>query len=120
MKISMAKLSINILNPQLLSTNHTFKVIILIVTNIFRNEFLSKMGFPCGSAGKESAHNAGNLGLIPGLGRFPGERKGFPLYSTWGRKELDMTELLSLSLSCSKYSESVFKLTIKVRFITAW
>ena len=78
MKISMAKLSINILNPQLLSTNHTFKVIILIVTNIFRNEFLSKMGFPCGSAGKESAHNAGNLGLIPGLERSPGEGNGHP------------------------------------------
>ena len=37
------------------------------------------MGFPCGSAGKESACNAGDLGSIPGLGRSPGERKGFPL-----------------------------------------
>ena len=36
-------------------------------------------GFPCGSAGKESACNAGDLGLIPGLGRFPGERYGYPL-----------------------------------------
>ena len=33
----------------------------------------------CGSAGKESTHNAGDLGLIPGLGRSPGERKGYPL-----------------------------------------
>ena len=30
-------------------------------------------GFPCGSAGKESACNAGDLGLIPGLGGSPGE-----------------------------------------------
>ena len=37
------------------------------------------MGFPCGSAGKESAHNAGDLGLIPGLGGSPGEGKGYPL-----------------------------------------
>ena len=37
------------------------------------------MGFPCGSAGKESACNVGDLGLIPGLGRFPGEGKGYPL-----------------------------------------
>ena len=37
------------------------------------------MGFPCGSAGKESACNAGDLGLIPGLGRSPGEGKGYPL-----------------------------------------
>ena len=32
-----------------------------------------------GSAGKESAYNAGDLGLIPGLGRSPGEGKGYPL-----------------------------------------
>ena len=37
------------------------------------------LGFPGGSAGKESAHNAGDLGLIPGLGRSPGEGKGYPL-----------------------------------------
>ena len=36
-------------------------------------------GFPGGSAGKESACNLGNLGLIPGLGRSPGEGKGYPL-----------------------------------------
>ena len=36
-------------------------------------------GFLCGSAGKESACNAGNLGSIPGLGRSPGEGKGYPL-----------------------------------------
>ena len=35
-------------------------------------------GFPCGSAGKESTYNAGDLGSIPGLGRNPGEGKGCP------------------------------------------
>ena len=35
--------------------------------------------FPGGSDGKESACNAGDLGLIPGLGRSPGERHGNPL-----------------------------------------
>ena len=34
---------------------------------------------PCGSAGKESACNAGDLGSNPGLGRFPREGKGYPL-----------------------------------------
>ena len=34
--------------------------------------------FPGGSAGKESACNAGDLGSIPGLGRSPGEGKGYP------------------------------------------
>ena len=37
------------------------------------------LGFPCGSAGKESAGNAGDLGLIPGLGRSPGVRNSNPL-----------------------------------------
>jgi len=36
-------------------------------------------GFPCGSAGKESAWNVRDLGSIPGLGRSPGEGKGYPL-----------------------------------------
>ena len=34
------------------------------------------MDFFCGSAGKESAYNAGDLGSIPGLGRSPAEGKG--------------------------------------------
>ena len=34
--------------------------------------------FPCGSAGKKSC-NAEDLGSIPGLGRSPGEGKGYPL-----------------------------------------
>ena len=37
------------------------------------------LGFPCGSALKESARNVGDLGSIPGLGRSPGEGKGDPL-----------------------------------------
>ena len=39
--------------------------------------FQYSWGFPCGSAGKESACNAGDLGSIPGLGRSPGEGKGY-------------------------------------------
>ena len=64
------------------------------------------MGFPCGSAGKESACNAGDPGSIPGLGRSPGEGKGHPLqYSglensmdciVHGVAESDMIEQLSL------------------------
>ena len=36
-------------------------------------EFVLELGFSCGSAGKESACNVGDLGSIPGLGRSPGE-----------------------------------------------
>ena len=44
---------------------------------------------PCGSAGKESAYNAGDLGLIPGLGRSPGEGKGDPLQYSGLEKSMD-------------------------------
>ena len=64
------------------------------------------MGFPDGSDSKESACNEGDPGLIPGLGRSPGEGTGNPLqYSClenmdrgaqwscpWGHKESDVTE----------------------------
>ena len=40
---------------------------------------LKRKAFPGGSAGKESSCNAGILGLIPGLGRSPGEGKGYGL-----------------------------------------
>ena len=65
------------------------------------------LGFPGGSAGRESACNVGDLGLIPWLGRPPGEGNSYPLQysglemfmdcSQWGCKESDTTEQLSLS-----------------------
>ena len=65
------------------------------------------MGFPGGSAGKESTRNAGDLGSIPGFGKSPGEGKSYPLQasilawripwtSPWGCKESDTTERLLL------------------------
>ena len=64
-------------------------------------------GFLCNSAGKEFACNEGDLGLILGLGRSPGEGSGYPLQysglensmdcnSPWGYRESDKTERLSL------------------------
>ena len=41
------------------------------------------LGLPCGSAGKESACNAGDPGSIPGLGRLAGEGIGYPLQYSW-------------------------------------
>ena len=59
------------------------------------------------SVGEESACNAGDLGSIPGLGRSPGEEKGYPLPNFGlensmdgilrGGAESDTTEQLSLS-----------------------
>ena len=66
--------------------------------------FQSTLSFPDSSAGKESSCNVRDLGLIPGLGRSPGEGKWLPtlvfwpgefhglLHSPWGCKELDSTE----------------------------
>ena len=67
--------------------------------------------FPCVSERKESTCNAGDLGLIPRLGRSPGEghdnalqysclenlsgQRSLAGYSPWGRKESDMTEQLN-------------------------
>ena len=47
------------------------------------------LGFPCGSAGKESPYNAGDLGSISGLGRSPGEGKGYPLQYSGLEKSMD-------------------------------
>ena len=81
-----------------------------------------------GSDSKESACNAGELGSIPGLGRSPGEGKGNSLqysclensmdraawrYSTWGCKELDMTEQQTLSLG-NQVAYNIFMFILKV------
>ena len=57
------------------------------------------MGFPCGSAGKESACNAGGLGSIPGLGRFPGEGKGYPLQYSGLKNSMDYIGLYGVAKS---------------------
>ena len=70
------------------------------------------MGFPGGSEVKNPPVNAGDAGLIPQSGRSPGEGNGNPLHNScpgnpidggaWGRKELDTTEQLTLSLLLCK------------------
>ena len=49
------------------------------VTQQLNVSTLIKQGFPCSSVSKESARSAGDPGLIPGLGRSPGEGNGNPL-----------------------------------------
>ena len=53
-----------------------FCVFLPPLLNIFCLSLLLFWGFPCGSDGKEFTCNAGNLGLIPGLGRYPGGGNG--------------------------------------------
>ena len=49
----------------------------------------SCVGFPGGSAGKESACNAGDLGSIAGLGRSPEEGNGYPLQYSFLENSMD-------------------------------
>ena len=49
------------------------------------------MSFPVGSAGKESACNAGDLGSVLGLGRSPGKVKGYPLQYSGLENSMDYT-----------------------------
>ena len=49
------------------------------------------LGFPCGSAGKETTCNARDLGLIPGLGRSPEEGKGYLLQYPGLENSMDCT-----------------------------
>ena len=90
------------------------------------------MGFPGGSDSKESTCNVGNLGSIPGLGRFPGEGIGYPLqYSclensmdrgAWqatvhgATKSQDTTEQLSLDFLGLTHSLTRLLLLLKYRF----
>ena len=79
----------------------------------FRFTFSNILDFPGGSDGKESACNVGDPGSIPGSGRCPGERNGYPLQysclknsmdrgawwrSPWGHIKSDTTGQLILSL----------------------
>ena len=45
----------------------------------FESVVIRWIGFPCGSAGRQSACNMEGLGSIPGLGRSPEEWKGYLL-----------------------------------------
>ena len=49
----------------------------------------TKTSFPDGSAGKESACNARDLGFIPGLGRSPGEGNSYPLQYSGLKNSMD-------------------------------
>ena len=85
------------------------------------------LDFPGSSDGKDSACNAGDLGLIPGVGRYPGGGHSNPLrysylengqgslagYSPWGCKESHMTEQLSTA-QCSSQTKSGFADTVEV------
>ena len=60
------------------------------VHGIFRATHSNILGLPGSSAGKESPCNAGDLGSIPELGRFPGEGKDYPLQDSGLEKPMGL------------------------------
>ena len=73
-----------------------------------------KLGFPHGSADKESACNAGDLGSIPGLGRCPGEENGYPLQYSGLENSMDCI-VHGVAKSRTQLSDFHFHFHVKIR-----
>ena len=69
-------------------------------------------GFPDSSAGKELAHNVGDMGSIPGLGRSPGEGKGYPLQYSGLENSMDCI-VHGVTKSWTRLSHFHFSLSIQ-------
>ena len=72
-----------------------------------------EVGFPCGSAHKESACGAGDLGLMPGLGRSPGDKNGYPLQYSGFENSTDRRagRLLSMGSQRVRHDRATFTFT---------
>ena len=76
---------------------------------LLKSRYLSiYLGFPCGSAGKESTCNVGDLRSIPGLGRYPGEGKGYSLQHSG--LECWWVFQICWHIECSTYTASSFRI----------
>ena len=73
-------------------------------------------GFPCGSEGKESVHNAGDPGSTPGLGRSPGEGNGYPLQCSCLEKPMDKGAWWAIYPWVHKESDTAERLSIHTVF----
>ena len=82
----------------------------LPIQQIFIADYQRAKGFPCETPDKESACNAGDLGSIPGLGRSPGEGKGYPLQYSGLENSMDCI-VYGFAKSQTKLSD--FHFTIK-------
>ena len=75
-------------------------------------KLINRLDFPGGSDGKASVYNAGDLGSVPGSGRFPGEGNGNPLqYSclekSHGRRNLVSTGSQRIGARLSDFTQSL-------------
>ena len=78
------------------------------------------LGAPCGSAGKESTCNTGDVGLIPGLGRSLGEGKRYPFQYSGLENSMDFI-VHRVSKSQARLSDFHFHLSILILvFCRVW
>ena len=79
-------------------------------------------GLPCSSFGKESACNAGDLGLIPALGRSPGEGNGNPLQYSCLENPMDIgawwATVHGVSKSQTQLNNRAYKETVQFSSVT--
>ena len=66
------------------------------------------MGFPGGSVVKEYVYNAGDMGLIPGSGRSPGEGNGNPLQYSFLEKPMDRGDWRATVPGVTKESDTTY------------
>ena len=67
----------------------TFTLLVIQIPSSYKDACHIGLGFPSGSDGKESACSVGDLGLIPELGRFPGEGNDYPLQFSCLKNSID-------------------------------
>ena len=71
------------------------------------------MGFPGGSDGEESACNAGDLGSVPGSGRYSGEGNGYPLQYSCQENSMDRGTLAGNTVHVTE-SDATEELTLSL------
>ena len=94
--------------------------ILIDLTEIFWKNLQPMKNFPHSSVGKESTCNVGDLGSIPGLGRFPGEGKTYPLQYSGLENSMDYT-VHGVTKSRTQLSDFYFSLSQSMRiFNMVW
>ena len=107
-RIFFSKFSISASKFQLLRVAAKFTLAVILGSfNLF--------SFPGGSTGKESTHNAGELVSIPGLGRSPGEGKGYPLQYSGLGNSMDCMELQRVRHDWVTFTFKLFYVIKKVK-----
>ena len=86
------------------------------VEHITGTRRINAIGHTCGSAGKQSACNAGDLSSTPGLGRSPGEGKGYPLQYSGLKIFMDYT-VYGIANSQTRLNDFHFQLEMSTTFI---